>query len=62
MQMDETTSERILVACATRTGSTKDVATVIGDVLSTREYEVDVLPVTADPSPDGWVAQSLLLQ
>jgi menaquinone-dependent protoporphyrinogen oxidase len=56
MQMEKTMSERILVAYATRTGSTADVAIVIGDVLRTRGYEVDVVDVTADPSPDGCVA------
>jgi hypothetical protein len=49
-------SERILVAYATRKGSTAEVATVIGQVLRTRGYEVDVLSVTQDPAADDCVA------
>ena len=49
-------SERILVAYATRKGSTAEVATVIGEVLRTRGYEVDVRPVTRDPALDDCVA------
>jgi menaquinone-dependent protoporphyrinogen IX oxidase len=41
-------SERILVAYATNTGSTTEVAVVIGDTLRERGYEVDVVPVTRD--------------
>jgi len=49
-------SERILVAYATNKGSTAEVAVAIGDTLRERGYEVDVVPVTRDPSPDGYTA------
>jgi menaquinone-dependent protoporphyrinogen oxidase len=48
--------DRILVAFATTKGSTADVATAIGDTLRQRGYEVDVVPVTRDPPPDGYTA------
>lgn len=49
-------SERILVAYATHTGSTAEVAGAIGDVLRARGYGVDVLSVAADPPPERYEA------
>jgi menaquinone-dependent protoporphyrinogen oxidase len=49
-------SERILVAYATNKGSTAEVAVAIGGTLRERGYEVDVVPVTRDPSPNGYAA------
>ncbi len=49
-------SERILVAYATRTGSTAEVAAAIAETLRTRGFGVDVVPVTEDPRPEGYAA------
>jgi menaquinone-dependent protoporphyrinogen oxidase len=49
-------SSDILVAYATHTGSTADVAAAIGDTLRTRGFTVSVAPVTDDPSPVGYRA------
>jgi menaquinone-dependent protoporphyrinogen oxidase len=48
--------ERILVAYASRKGSTAEVAAAIGVILRTRGYEVDVASVTDDPSMEGCAA------
>ncbi len=42
-------NERILVAYATRTGSTVGVAEAIGQTLNERGYAVDVKPIQDDP-------------
>jgi len=47
-------SNRILVAYATRTRSTAEVADVISEVLTARGYAVDVKPVKEKPSLDGY--------
>jgi menaquinone-dependent protoporphyrinogen oxidase len=49
-------SNRILVAYATRTRSTAEVADVISEVLTARGYAVDVKPVKERPSLDGYHA------
>ncbi len=50
------TSSRILVAYATRTGSTVGVASAIGEVLAARGFAVDVKPIRDAPSLDGYQA------
>ena len=47
---------RVLVAYASRMGSTKEIAEAIGAELTARDLEVDVLPCTADPKPDDYDA------
>jgi menaquinone-dependent protoporphyrinogen oxidase len=42
---------RILIAYATRTGSTPGVAAAIGETLSGRGYTVDVKPIEDNPDP-----------
>jgi menaquinone-dependent protoporphyrinogen oxidase len=45
--------ERILVAYASRRGSTAEVAAAIGVILRRRGYEVDLASVTENPSTEG---------
>ncbi len=52
----ESTNPRILVAYATRTGSTVGVAAAIGETLAARGYHVDVKPIQENPSPEGYQA------
>jgi len=47
---------RILIAYATRTGSTVEIAAAIGKSLSEKGFSVDVEPVEDNPSPDGYQA------
>jgi menaquinone-dependent protoporphyrinogen oxidase len=47
---------RVLVAYASRMGSTKEIAEAIGAELVARDLEVDVLPCTSDPKPDDYDA------
>jgi len=49
-------NKRILVTYATRAGSTVEVAAAIGETLAKRGFAVDVKPVKAKPSLDGYQA------
>lgn len=48
--------QRVLVAYATRAGSTVEVAVTIGQALAVRGYRVDVRPLKDDPALDGYDA------
>lgn len=48
--------KRILVAYATRAGSTAEIAQAIAETLTARGYAVDVRPVKEKPSLDGCAA------
>lgn len=48
-ETDTTMNERILVAYATRTGSTVGVAEALGQTLNERGYAVDVKPIQDNP-------------
>jgi menaquinone-dependent protoporphyrinogen oxidase len=48
--------KRVLVAYASRMGSTKEIAEAIGEELRARHLAVDVLPCSSDPKPDGYDA------
>ena len=47
---------RVLVAYASRMGSTKEIADEIGAELVARGLEVDVVPCSSDPKPDDYGA------
>jgi menaquinone-dependent protoporphyrinogen oxidase len=49
-------NQRVLVAYATRTGSTVDVAAAVGETLGARSFKVDVKPIKENPSPAGYQA------
>ncbi len=49
-------NKRILVAYATRTGSTVGVAAAIGETLAGRGYAVDVKPINEAPDPGAYQA------
>ncbi len=49
-------NKHILVTYATRAGSTAEVATVIGEVLRARGFDVDVTPVKERPTVEGYQA------
>ena len=49
-------SSRVLVAYASRMGSTKEIAEKVGAELSARGLGVDVLPCSSDPKPDDYDA------
>ncbi len=49
-------NQRILVAYATRAGSTAEIAAAIGESLSARGYAVDVRPVKSQPDLAGYTA------
>ncbi len=51
-----TMNRRILVAYATRTGSTVGVASAIGETLGASGFDVDVKPVKENPGMDGYQA------
>ncbi len=48
--------ERILVAYASRKGSTAEVAAAIGETLRMRGFDVDVASVNDHPSATGYAA------
>lgn len=49
-------SNRILVTYAGRTGSTAEVAKIIGEVLTSRGFAIDLKPVKEKPSIEGYHA------
>lgn len=53
---DNPMNKRILVTYATRAGSTVEVAAAIGETLAKRGFAVDVKPVKAKPSLEGYQA------
>ncbi len=46
----------VLVAYATRAGSTAEIAATIGDTLAARGFRVEVKPVKAKPALNGYTA------
>lgn len=54
--MTSPTNAGILIAYATRAGSTGEVAAALGESLSARQYAVDVKPVKECPSVAGYAA------
>lgn len=53
---DNAMNNRILVAYATRAGSTAEIAAAIAETLAARGYAVDVKPVKEKPALDGYAA------
>jgi menaquinone-dependent protoporphyrinogen oxidase len=53
---EEILSDKILITFATRTGSTSEIATTIGQTLIGRGFDVDVKPIKENPSPIGYQA------
>jgi menaquinone-dependent protoporphyrinogen oxidase len=53
---ETTMNQRILVAYATKTGSTVDVASTIGETRGERGLAGDVMPIKDNPSTDGYQA------
>ena len=53
---DGSMSKRVLVAYATRTGSTVEVAAAIGSILGERGFAVDVKPLKSGPTLVGYDA------
>jgi menaquinone-dependent protoporphyrinogen oxidase len=53
---DNEMNKRILVTYATRAGSTGEVASAIGETLAGRGFLVEVKPIKAKPSPEGYQA------
>jgi menaquinone-dependent protoporphyrinogen oxidase len=53
---DSSMNQRVLVAYATRTGSTIDVAAAVGETLGARSFNVDVKPIKENPSTAGYQA------
>lgn len=51
-----TMNQRILVAYATRAGSTAEIAAAIGESLAARGYAVDVKPIKEKPNVAGYSA------
>jgi menaquinone-dependent protoporphyrinogen oxidase len=49
-------TRRVLVAYASRMGSTKEIAERVGAELMARGLDVDVLPCSSDPKPDSYDA------
>jgi menaquinone-dependent protoporphyrinogen oxidase len=55
-EKDNSMNKRILIAYATRAGSTPEIAAAIGETLSGRGWAVDVNPVKSQPSLKGYSA------
>ncbi len=53
---ETTMTQKILIAYATRAGSTAEIAAVIGQTLAARGYDVEVKPVGQVASLDGYQA------
>jgi len=51
-----TMDKKILITYATKAGSTVEIAAVIGESLSKRNFQVDVKPVSENPALDGYQA------
>jgi len=51
-----TMDKKILITYATKAGSTVEIAAVIGESLSKRGFQVDVKPVSENPTLDGYQA------
>lgn len=49
-------NQPVLIAYATRAGSTAEVAAAIGETLSKRGYSVEVQPIKNNPNPQGYQA------
>lgn len=56
LQKETLMNQKILVAYATRAGSTAEIATTIGKTLAERGFNVDVKPVKANPALTGYHA------
>jgi len=52
----DTMDKKILITYATKAGSTVEIAAVIGETLSKRGFQVDVKPVSENPTLDGYQA------
>ena len=55
-EKDDNMNKRVLIAYATRAGSTPEIAAAIGETLSGRGCAVDVKPVKSQPSLNGYSA------
>jgi menaquinone-dependent protoporphyrinogen oxidase len=53
---DDSMNQRVLIAYATRAGSTPEIAAAIGETLSARGCAVDVKPVKSQPALNGYSA------
>ncbi len=53
---DDLMNKRVLIAYATRAGSTPEIAAVLGETLSGRGWAVEVQPVKSQPSLSGYSA------
>lgn len=56
---EKTMGNRLLIAYATRAGSTVEVAAAIGENLSQRGFDVDVKPIKDEPNLEGYRAAIL---
>lgn len=56
LQKENSMNNRILVAYATRAGSTAEIAAAIGETLNQRGYNVDVKPIKQQPSIEEYQA------
>lgn len=56
LSMNSSQTDRILIAYATKAGSTAEVAAALGESLSAQGYTVDVKPVKDAPAPTGYAA------
>ena len=55
-EKDNSMNQRVLIAYATRAGSTPEIAAAIGETLSGRGYAVDVKPAKSRPALNGYSA------